>query len=187
MIAALVGVPEWDVLMVGDGSGTGGWRMAGGWACVTIERQTDHRSLCWAAWSTCDIHIAELSAYLQAMIEFDQLRAKDVRRQLGRPIRVLVVTDNQPIVMQSTNGLIGGRVGGSTNPIWAALRQIVTANGISMTFRFAPRRSTMLNVLVDRVAERARKTIGTIERGCFRPRPSRLYVEDLSALNPKGH
>lgn len=184
MLASLVGCPEWDILLVGDGSGTGGWTMAGGWACAIIERETDERSVCWAGWSLCDILVAELSAYLQALMQIEALRGKALRRHLGRPIKILIVTDNQAIATQASAALSGRGVGGGTNPIWAAIRQIVQSTGTSLMFRFAPRRSTMLNVLVDQVAGRLRRIVSDSESGQCRTEGS--STRSLKSRNPRN-
>jgi len=184
MITAMVKVPEWDILLVGDGSGTGGWTMAGGWACAIVERETDARSICWAGWSTCDIIVAELQAYLQALMEIEALRGKALRRRLGRPLNIVIVTDNQVVATQSATALSGAKVGGMTNPIWAGIRQIVQTTGTSLTFRFAARRSTMLNVLVDQVAGRLRRVVTDPKLGQYRSRDG--SARSLVSLNPKS-
>ena len=158
--------------------------MAGGRACAIIERETDERSLCSGGWSTCDIIVAELSAYLQALMQLEALRGKALRRQLGRPLKILIVTDNQVITTQATLALSGGRVGGDTNPIWAALRQIVTTTGTSLMFRFAPRRSTMLNVLVDQIAGRVRRVVSDPRLSEYRSRDG--SGRSLKSLNPRN-
>ena len=83
--------------------------------------------------------VAELTAHLQALMEFETTRASILRRRLGRPINILIVTDNQPIAVQSTAALAGSRVGGNVNPFWCAIRHIVQSTGVSLTFRFANR------------------------------------------------
>ena len=185
MIASMVQGSEWDnILLIGDGSGTGGWRMAGGWVCAIVERETDERSLCSGGWSTCDIIVAELSAYLQALMEIEALRGKALRRQLGRPLKILILTDNSVVATQSQLALSGGKVGGATNPIWAGIRQIVTSTGTSLTFRFAPRRSTMLNVLVDQVAGRLRRVVTDPKLSQYRAKDG--SARSLKYLNPKS-
>lgn len=178
----MVGCDEWDVLLVGDGSGTGGWTMSGAWACVTVERESDHRSICWGGWSKADIFVAELSAYMQALIDFEETRAAEMRRRLGRPIRVLVVSDNDTIVKWSERAMSGVRVTGATNSIWAALRDLVKGSGLSITWRFAPRRSTMLNVVVDQVCGRVRLVVQDPDLGRYHDRKGEAERE-LSCIN----
>jgi hypothetical protein len=43
---------------------------------VTVDRETDNRSLCCGGWSTCDILLSELSAYMQALVEFENTRGE---------------------------------------------------------------------------------------------------------------
>lgn len=132
----------------------------------------------------CDIIVAELSAYLQALMEIEALRGKSLGRQFGRPLKILIVTDNSVVATQSQLALSGGRVGGATNPIWAGIRQIVTSTGTSLAFRFAPRRSTMLNVLVDQVAGRLRRVVSDSKLGQYRAKDGSGRA--LKSLNPKS-
>jgi hypothetical protein len=185
MIAGVIKCPEWDVMMLGDGSGTGGWTMAGGWACVTVERESDNRSICWGGWSTCDILLAELSAYFQALVEFENTRGEVLRKHLGRPVKILVITDNQPIASQAPAALVGGKVGGNTNALWAAIRHITQSSGISIQFRFVPRCAVMLNVLADQVCGRVRKLLGDPTLGEYRVRGVNSS-RTLESLNPKN-
>lgn len=164
-LAIALGCPDWDVMLVGDGSGQGGWDMSGGWACCTLERHTDYRSVTWGGWNLCTIMLAELIAYQQALITYEAARGPAMRRHLGHGIRFLIITDNQATSGLSARGLVGEGVGGDTSSIWAGIRYLLGQSGSTATFRFAPRISTMLNFGVDQVAGRVRKEIGESTHG----------------------
>ena len=86
--------------------------------------------------------------------------------------------------MQSDRALAGGRVGGNVNPIWAGIRQIVQSTWSSLTFRFACRKSTMLNALVDQVAGRVRQIVTPPELGEYHDR--RNGTRGIETINPKS-
>lgn len=149
-------LPDHNLLLVGDGSGQGGWTMGGGWAVAIIERHSGWRKRTIGGWDCCSIIVAELSAYLQAMMVHEALRGSLCRRQWGRGPEIVVLTDNQAIVTQAPNALAGHSVGGGTNPIWAGIRRCRDDTGAALTFRFIPRLSITLNWAMDQMAGRTR-------------------------------
>lgn len=183
-LAVILGCPHWDFMLIGDGSGTGGWSMAGGWACITIERDRGRRrDRVFGGWSRCSILVAELSAYLQALMTIEADHGDMLRRRLGRQLTFLVITDNQPIALQATRGLLGMGVGGDTDPIWAALRCLIEKTGSNLVFKFAPRLSTRLNVAVDHVAGNVRRALEADGLGDYRSRGS---LVTLDSINPRS-
>lgn len=105
-----------------------------------------------------------------------------MRRSLGRMIRMLVESDNNTIVTWSERAMQGVRVTGATNRIWAALRDVVRGSGLEIVWRFAPRRSTMLNVVTDQVCGRDRLAVQDEDLGRYRDRQGSAERE-LSCIN----
>jgi len=164
-----LGLPSYDLLLVGDGSGTGGWQsdIGLGWACVCVEMSSGRRDLVSGAWSVGPIEVAELMAYFHSLLAFDRRRGDALKQKLKRPVSVLVLTDNQVIVDQSRTQLLSSSVSAdkcnrSTSPIWAGVRDIAKS-GYVLTFKHIPRLSIRLNQICDLQAGASRKAlIGTV-------------------------
>lgn len=153
-----LGLPPSDVILVGDGSGTGSWTMGAGWACAVINTISNERILVAGGWSCGSVMIAELSAYLQGLMTFEALYGAATRKYLGRNITVTILTDNQAITQQHHTAFSGLRTGGDCNPIWAALRELCRSGGYILRFQHIPRVSIALNHVCDELAGQARKT-----------------------------
>lgn len=61
-----LGIDNYDLLLVGDGSGSG-WKLECGWGCVSIERSTLERRAWYGAMSAGTVNFAEMMAYLQPL------------------------------------------------------------------------------------------------------------------------
>jgi len=152
-----LGLPESDVVLVGDGSGTGSWTMGAGWACAIVSPVVDFRELVAGGWSCGSVIVAELSAYLQGLMTFEAKQGDDIRRRLGRNISVTILTDNQAITQQHGTAFTQQKVGGDCGPIWAALRELCRSGGYTLRFQHIPRVSIALNHVCDLLASQARK------------------------------
>lgn len=96
-------ITDWDILMIGDGSGYS-WNIGCGWSGVIIDRFSMGRKLLWGAWSTGTIMIAEIMPYIHGLAWFDNLHAKDRRRQMRKAIlNIHVISDNKTIVDQGNH------------------------------------------------------------------------------------
>ena len=149
------GIAEWDVLMVGDGSGYS-WNIGCGWAGAVIDRRTMGRKLLWGAWSTGTIMIAEIMPYIHGLAWYESNHADDCRRALRRQVlKVHVISDNKTVVDQG-NGHVGRK---KMLPWWACLGNYVRI-GYEVKWHFNPGheegRQVGLNVLCDHVSRHSR-------------------------------
>lgn len=148
-------LPEWDFLLVGDGSGCD-WNIGAGWACLINGRVSGwppYRKLVAGGWSDGTNNIAELSAYFQALYFIDANLGKLYREKLNRSVlQVAIVTDSQFLVdsyrQQATTT-------GSLAPLWSGIRMF-EMRGYALHFRHIPRLSITQNWAVDKVAGEAR-------------------------------
>ena len=88
-LARQLALPDFDLLLVGDGSGTVYDRPAG-WACVAYERCTGRVVLHAGAASGGTNNFAELVPYVQALWSYHQQHG-----QPAAPVRVQVVSDSE--------------------------------------------------------------------------------------------
>lgn len=152
-------LPVPDVLLIGDGSGSGAWTMGAGWACAVIDYHTNQREIICGGWSIGSVMIAELSAYMHGLMTYESRFGDVTRFRLGRPAIVQVLTDNQGIVMQHPVAFSGRTVRGDCIPIWAALRELCRTGSYVMNFKHVPRLSIMLNHVCDRLALKSRESV----------------------------
>lgn len=164
-----LGVPadSWDVLIVGDGSGTT-WKTACGWSAVIIDRRTNARQMFNGAANFGTNHIAELSAYVYALMWYANGPGKEALRAVGyaRPgghLAIHVVTDNQTIANQGNR--LCSRDGGYE--LWAAIDAVVS-RGYRLMWHWKDRNKLGLNRLTDHLSRQSRLAIEAIgpPEGC---------------------
>jgi len=150
--------PQWDVLLVGDGSGSG-WDGACGWAATLITNQPiPIRRFFYGAMDCGSVNFAESMPYIQALTWYDNQHGKERLRTRGH-LQVHVLTDSQTIATW------GNRAMGPTQDvprkqfaIWAAMKEL-RRNGYHCQFHWAPRQTTELNWAADLIAGLSRGAI----------------------------
>ena len=157
MVMEKLGSPKWDVLLVGDGSGSG-WNGAAGWACTLVDNMTQGRRFFYGAMECGSVNLAESMPYLQALAWYDAHHGKANLKQLGL-IRVHILTDSRTIATW------GNRAAGpeATVPraqlvFWAGIKEL-RRQGYQMTFHWAPRMTTGMNWTSDLMAGICRKAV----------------------------
>lgn len=153
-VLAELGIFDWDVALVGDGSGAG-WKLGCGWACALIDRHQNRRKLLQGAMNYGTIGIAELTPYIHAMLWYDRFYGSKLRRKLGRPIHVRIITDNQTIAKIGSQLAINTLEGSPDNPLWHVLEHWMR-DGYDFGFTWLPRMTIGLNAFCDRLAGIAR-------------------------------
>lgn len=137
---------DWDVLLIGDGSGTS-WEKECGWG-VTLITSTHYRNVYCGAFSHGTNNIAEMMAYLLPLMA---LTAGEVPIDIKSGCRVRVITDSQYVV----NG-INQRIPLKNNfELWTAI-QAVRRFGIDLKAYWAPRDVVDLNRLGHNLANKSR-------------------------------
>lgn len=101
-----LGESDWDVIIVGDGSGSR-WGYPGGWGAIIFDKRTGLRKTLYGALSDTTINICELSPYLYAMQWYIRGPGQDLQKELRkqnngflREIQVHIVTDCEIIADQ---------------------------------------------------------------------------------------
>ncbi len=150
-----LGISDWDVLMIGDGSGSG-WNIGIGWAVTVIERARNGRKLLWGSWSSGTVVIAELMAYVHGLAWYEHNMAGAARALLRKQVLNLhVITDSETVVHQGNN--VVGRQ--KMLPWWACFGNFLRL-GYTAKFHHVPghdrERVLGLNVLTDHLSRAAR-------------------------------
>ena len=152
-------LPDWDVLLVGDGSGSGAWHqeLGIGWASVAVDSGGE-RAAQVGALRDGNVSLAELSAAAHGLWHYHNTVASR-RQKLARALRVVVLCDNAQIVTEgnSTRGA-DWQLSRPDGPQWAFFNAVL-ARGYVATWRQIPRISLNLNWAVDQMAGQARKAL----------------------------
>jgi ribonuclease HI len=138
---------DFDLLLVGDGSGTVYNRPAG-WGCVAYDRRMKSVTLHAGTLSTGTNNLAELMPYVQALWHHHQ----DHRQAPDRPVRVLIVSDSE-VTVRCGNGQYARKANAC---LWASIEWFAQ-NGYRLGWRHVPRNSNEWSTLMDTVAGKARR------------------------------
>lgn len=144
----------WDVLIVGDGSGSN-WDHQAGWASVSIEKSTRERIVWTGAVNRGTVNFAELMAYLQPL-EWFAGRAADRRKKNAANLtayHVHILTDSQ--YSQST-GESKGRAVVKNAGLWSVF-DAFSRHGFVLHWHWLRRSDCDLNKFCDRLSKAARK------------------------------
>lgn len=143
---------NWDVIIHGDGSGSG-WDLPIGWGAVLVDRHARGRMQFCGGMSTGTVNIAELTPFTQAMAWYSERRKRVIAN--GGAIKAIcnvhLVTDHAAIQLDGTALTRGGKSVRDVNanrPEWAKLLAYEW-EGFAFTFHWIPRSSTALNVWCD--------------------------------------
>lgn len=145
---------QWDLLIFGDGSGTGR-DSGGGFASVLFDSRLGIRSHLVGAQTMTTINRMELSAYSQALAyHFEGLLNGVVR---DPPYRVFIFTDSEATAKAG-------------NKLWAIKKNLdmwqsinwFEIQGYRIRWHWVPRNSTPYNELSDHLAGSARAAINVV-------------------------
>lgn len=149
-----LGAGEWDVALLGDGSGSC-WSRPCGWCCFLADRHQDRVTTFWGGLSSGTVTLSELMPFVQALVWWADQRAPWLRRQLGRPLAGHVITDSQLVAGQG-NGALRRK---AFRELWCAV-DAVEAAGCKLVWHWLPRASTEWSVAADAMARAARVAVG---------------------------
>lgn len=145
-----LGNPRWDILIVGDGSGSG-WANACGWAATIIDKATQGRRFFYGGMDCGSVNFAESMPYIQAMTWYDNHHGKKMLDELGF-LNVHILTDSQVIAQWGNRAMQSeGELPRKQMALWAAARELRRV-GYHCTFHWAPRLTTGLNWAADIMA-----------------------------------
>jgi len=177
-------IPDWDVLLVGDGSGVG-WEHPVGCAAVLIDRVSGQRKMFAAGLNTGTISIAEMLPYVLALNWYVSNHGPHKQRIAaavpGKPLQIHIVTDSE-YVANAGNFPVQRK---AHRPIWAAFNAVASM-GYAITFHHIGRNRVDLNSWADVVAGKARELmlefdVSAMERFCSKyDLPVGVRVEDIN-------
>ena len=137
---------EWDVLIVGDGSGTT-WERECGWGSVLIDKHSFMRIPFWGGFNLGTVNVAEMMAYLHPILWL----IKNRKHWLLTTLKIHIVTDSQYVA----NGINSVQVGSENQTLWQALLS-AKRHGIRLTGHWIPRDTLDLNQLAHNLANQSR-------------------------------
>ena len=141
---------EYDLLLVGDGSGTV-YTEPAGWSCLAYDRIKDSIVLHAGAVTAGTNNFAELAPYFHALWVHHQ------EHPLGGPFRAHVVSDSE-LTVRCGNRQYARRANGS---LWAAIEWF-ERHGYRLRWHHVARATSPWNRLADEVAGRARRAVAGI-------------------------
>ena len=151
-------IKAWDALLIGDGSGSG-WDIGIGWSCVVIDRYTKTRKLIHGGGSTGTVNIAELMAYVHAMLWYSTHIGRELRKQYPRKLlNIHVITDSRVIVNQGKKVSERNMEGLANRALWASINDIAR-QGYTFHWHWIERLTNELNWAADQMAGSARKAV----------------------------
>jgi hypothetical protein len=154
------GVKNWDIAIVGDGSGSG-WQIGCGWAGVLIDGLTQQRYPFWGGSNVGTVNIGESMPYLQAMIWFAATLGGERKELLGRPIEVHCITDSKTTCHHGNDVMQRNEKSPRIlrkYPQWNILHGLI-ANGYHFRFHWKDRMTLGLNNLADYLAGASRLAV----------------------------
>lgn len=151
-LALSVGAGPFDLMLVGDGSGTQLF-MPHGWCCLSFHVPSGEVASHHGGASFGTSNHAELTAYVHAL--WAHHAEQSLRVDGLRPtVRVLVVSDSE-LTVKCGRGQYARR---ANLPLWASIDWFCGV-GYRFDWRWIPRLSHPLNSLADKTATRARKAL----------------------------
>lgn len=152
---------SWDLLLVGDGSGTG-WLNGCGWAAALVDKLTRGRRLFFGGMNAGSVNLAEMLPYLQALTWFHATHGASRLKQCGT-LLVHILTDSQVIANEGTKAAnLSEELPRSRIALWAAMREFRRL-GYRLTYHWTPRSSYDLNLVADLISSLCRRQVITID------------------------
>lgn len=175
-------IDQWDLLLVGDGSGST-WERECGWGCVSIERATFERRVWHGALSHGTVNLAEAMAYLQPLCWYVDRELKLRKAGNKTEIRhVHIVTDSAYLANSGTRPTITVR-GGNNGPMWNVFRQFST-HGVLLHWHWIRRETVELNRFVDQLSKAARLNVKGTDLPKRAVEPFRPAQNSIYNFNP---
>lgn len=154
------GIVSWDLLLVGDGSGSG-WDGACGWATALVDNNQKLGRFYHGGMNLGSVNLAEQMPYMQAMLHW--LNACEGRELIKRRgvLQVHIVTDSETVAKHGSQASDFDQPLPRTQyPLWAAWREMIR-EGFQFQFHWAPRASSTFNIACDCIASMARRSVLT--------------------------
>lgn len=156
-LARSLNLPEFDLLLIGDGSGNTAHRTAG-WGCLAYDRRKQEVIL-HAGATTCGTNnFAELMPFVQALWYHDATLQPPHSPSPRVLSRTVIVSDSEVTVRCGT-GMYTQKANGA---LWAAIRWF-ESQGYAIFWKHVPRNSNFGSSAMDQLAGYVRRLIGTLD------------------------
>src|SRR5262245_57354042 len=154
-LAAELALPDFDLMIVGDGSGT----LANtpcGWFCTLYERAKGQAGVSthFGGTSGGTNNYAELAPYCHALWAYHTLTYGKSPTGPAKPVRVVIVSDSE-VTVRCGSGMYARRANGA---LWAQIAWF-EANRYVLEWRHIPRNSNPISAKADGVARKAREAM----------------------------
>jgi hypothetical protein len=156
-VLARAGIDTFDLLLAGDGSGTG-WGDHCGWACTLIDGLTRGRKLFYGGMNAASVNMAELMPYYQAICWFEHTYGRARRKQYPL-LQTHIITDSQVIATWGTQAADLSRPLPSTGIMYLAGLRELARMGYQLHYHWLPRATSQLNQIADLVATLSRREL----------------------------
>ena len=156
-ISQELSLPEYDLLLIGDGSGTINSK-ASGWACVCFNKHTDEISVHNGAMSCGTNNFAELMPYLQALWVFDQYWSK--KGPIGTVAHIEIISDSE-LTVKGGNKEYGRN---SNQSLWAALTWFETCGRYTIHWNHVYRNTNLFSHRCDWLAGHTKTVLEKLRR-----------------------
>jgi len=150
--------PNWDALIVGDGSGTG-WNEPCGWAAVLFDRHLGRHKKVRGAMDCGTSYLAELMPYVHALSWYldgpghgRHLLHEKRKHRPDAVLKVHILTDNQAVARQGRD-----EIGGKTGSYYRAMFEDFAQIGLQIAWHHRKRLTTNMNKLCDYIAGQQRE------------------------------
>jgi len=149
-------IDEWDMVLVGDGSGSK-WGYPVGWGVTAVLKKQMDRRVFYGAMNDGTVNIAEVMAYLQPLMWY-MAEVRKQRKQKGTTARkhvVHIITDSEYARKVGEKGHLDFN---TNQPLWAVF-EFVKRQAIELHWHWAEREEIALNIYADALSKRARKQV----------------------------
>ena len=141
---------DWDLLMIGDGSGSN-WKYGVGWGVVCVEKDRPKPKVCFGAMEPATVNISELMPYIHGLSWYiEELRSRKAPAEI-RVVRIL--TDS---LHTKDKGESPDRTRSKKNSgFWGAFAAL-ERQGLVVHWHHFRRNELRLNVFADKVSKLSR-------------------------------
>jgi ribonuclease HI len=146
-----LGITKWDLILVGDGSGST-WQREAGWAVTALEKTRMERKVFYGAMNCATSQIAEIMAYVHPLLWYVDHCSTAHKMRMRH---AHVITDSSYVRNQGEKDY---RNPGCHELLWSSL-SMMSRLGIDLHWHWIPRQSAALNVYADALAGAARKLL----------------------------
>lgn len=150
-------IRQWDVLIAGDGSGTG-WKDACGWSHIVVDRISRERELFRGACDGSSINLAEMMPTLHGLTWYHNKHGRGHLHRLGT-LHVHIITDSKVTTEHGALAVdLNAALPAANLLFWSGVREF-KRKGYQIQFHWLERLTTEWNQCADLVASLSRRVV----------------------------